>query len=115
MNEPPPLRLDARSLLEATLSALAVLMLGINNVGLDDTYALLGGLVILAAITFISRILGKNATDAVNELKAILDQALARNNVLVSVATPTAIRKADEAAASIGAPVVGPVTGEKEP
>lgn len=102
MTEQPPLRVDARTILEAVSSGLAFVLAGIAAVDLSSPYNVLLPLVVGAAIVMLNRLLGKNATDAVNELTVSINRLVASNEILKSDATPTVLRKADEAAEAIG-------------
>lgn len=99
-----PLRVDLRTVLEALSSMLAFVLPAVVSVGLERQAELLTLLAVGAAIVFIQRLLGKNQADIVNELSAKVDQLLTRNVVLASSASPSLLRKADEAAQAIGAP-----------
>lgn len=101
MQEPPPLKLDLRLLLESLSSGLAFVLAGIAAVDLAEPYNIIVPLVVMALIVTVNRILGKNVTDSMTTLIDSINRLVASNSVLRSDATPTVIRQADEAGAAI--------------
>ena len=100
-----PVKIDARVILESIQIGLtmvppvAALMFG-------DESTIIAALIVSTVGAMISRILGKSATDAVAELKTVINQLVAGKSVLESNASPKVIEKADAAAAAIVAPAI---------
>lgn len=101
MENQTSLKIDARLVLEGLVAAIAVLIVGINNIGLDNTIALGVGLILLAVHSFLAKLLGKSASDTVDKIATRLDQVLAKNTVLSENATPAVNKRAEEAAQAV--------------
>jgi hypothetical protein len=88
-------------MLEAINGSLAFLLAGIAAVQLASPYDVIAPLIVGAIIVFNGRLLGKNATDSVNELNSSIQALVASEQVLKSGATAAVARQAEEAKEAI--------------
>lgn len=108
MDETPttPIHIDARIILETIQAGLAFLLAGVAAIGLTDHNQIIASLAVGAVIVMINRLLGKSATDAVSELKAILTKVVTANTVLQADATAATLRKVEDAVQALDPPKV---------
>ena len=97
MEEPKPLKIDLRLVLESIAGTLAFLLAGLAAVDLTEPWHILAPLVVGAFIVFINRILGRSSEAAIHDLTEQVRALIAQNTVYKAEAKPSVVKAAEEA------------------